>query len=62
MTLTVPLVVLLGLVVWLLHRGGGLRAGQSLIIGLFGFYLAESAAHAPINAVVGHLLRGLLHP
>lgn len=61
MTLAIPLVMLLGLIVWLLHRDDGLRVWQSVIIGLFGFYLADSGVGGLINGAVSHLLRGLSH-
>lgn len=60
MIITIPLVLLLGLVTVLLHRSGDLKARHSLIAVLFGFYLAKSSADEPIDHIVRQLLHGLL--
>lgn len=62
MRLAIPLVVLLGVVVVLLHRSGGMRVWQSVIVALFGFYLAESSAGGPANGVVNHFVHSFFHP
>lgn len=62
MTISISLVLLLGLSVWLMHRYAGLKLLHALVCFLFGFFLAATGA-APlirrpvatvIAAVSGH--------
>jgi hypothetical protein len=49
MKTSLPLVLVLGLVVVLLVRKGGLKVGHALAVILFGFLLASTTAGAQIN-------------
>ncbi|MEU9127889.1 hypothetical protein AB0D08_07220 [Kitasatospora sp. NPDC048540] len=42
MTITLPLVLVLGIVTWAVVRFLGIRLWVAVVIGLFGFYLAHS--------------------
>lgn len=52
MAVSLSLVVVLGGVVWVLHRYGGLKLWHAVICVLFGFYLAATAAAPPIRQLV----------
>ncbi|MER8119021.1 hypothetical protein [Streptomyces sp. NPDC094031] len=56
MTITVPLVLLLGISTLLLVRAEKLSAGAGLVAMVFGFLLADSGAAPAIH----HLVSGLL--
>jgi hypothetical protein len=51
-----PLVLLLGIVVLLLHRAREVRVFHLLVIGLFGFFLGSTFFAGPIRSVLGWLL------
>lgn len=55
MTLTMPFVVLLGLVIFLILRSGELTWWQVVLVGLFGFYLDRTGLAAPIGHFVSSL-------
>ncbi|MFC1436565.1 hypothetical protein ACEZDB_38630 [Streptacidiphilus sp. N1-3] len=61
MTMAMPLVMFLGVVVFLMVRSGELRAWQVVLVGLFGFYLAKTHMADPIVGAVAWLLTGLTH-
>ncbi|MEU2628344.1 hypothetical protein [Kitasatospora sp. NPDC007106] len=42
MTITLPLVVVLGVLAWAVIRFLGVRLWVAVVIGLFGFYLAQT--------------------
>ncbi|GAA1101457.1 hypothetical protein [Kitasatospora arboriphila] len=42
MTITLPLVVVLGILAWAVIRFLGVRLWVAVVIGLFGFYLAHT--------------------
>lgn len=52
MAVSLSLVGLLGAVVWVLHRYGGLKLWHAVICLLFGFYLAATAAAPSIRHLV----------
>jgi hypothetical protein len=52
MTISIPLVVILGVVVYLAWRYMGLRAWQVVLCLLFGFFLAATAAAPTIRQLV----------
>ncbi|MYW03056.1 hypothetical protein [Streptomyces sp. SID3343] len=56
-----PMVVIFGLIVFMLVRAGELRVWQVCVVGLFGFYLAQSSLAPSITALVGSLLGALFH-
>jgi hypothetical protein len=58
---SVPLVAVFGLVSVLLVRGRDVRTWEALVLGLFGYYLAESPVSGSISAAVDWLLHGFLH-
>lgn len=60
-TWQIPLVAVFGLVTVLLVRGRELPLWQAVVVGLFGYYLAESSVSGSISATVDWLLRGFLH-
>ncbi len=62
MTVSVSLVLLLGVLVWILIRYTQLRAWQALVCFLFGFYVAASPVASTIRSAVvavGRLLSGI---
>ncbi|MGI5457627.1 hypothetical protein ACQEWB_31545 [Streptomyces sp. CA-249302] len=52
MSITVSLVVVLAVVVWLLIRKGGLKAGHAIAAVLLGFYLHDSSLAPSISRAV----------
>ncbi|MEV0636430.1 hypothetical protein AB0I77_15960 [Streptomyces sp. NPDC050619] len=52
MSITVSLVVVLAVMVWLLIRKGGLKAGHAIAAVLLGFYLHDSSLAPSISRVV----------
>ncbi|AZP17823.1 hypothetical protein EJC51_17985 [Streptomyces aquilus] len=52
MSITVSLVVVLAVMVWLLIRKGGLKAGHAIAAILLGFYLHGSSLAPSISRVV----------
>jgi hypothetical protein len=59
MTVTVPLVVILGALVWVAWRFMGLRTWQAVLCLLLGFLLAATSAAPEIHRVVTGILRSL---
>ncbi|MCX2970056.1 hypothetical protein WDH52_13955 [Streptomyces sp. TRM70308] len=62
MALSVSSVVLLGIVIFLLTRKGGLKVSHALVCALFGFYLAGSTMAPGIEAggnMIASLVSGL---
>lgn len=59
MTVSIPLVVILGVVVVLAWRYMGLRAWQAVFCLLFGFFLAATTAAPEIRQLVIALVQGL---
>jgi NhaP-type Na+/H+ or K+/H+ antiporter len=57
MNVSVPLVVILGAVVWLAWRYMGLRAWHVVVCLLFGFFLAATDAAPEIRRVVNVLVQ-----
>jgi hypothetical protein len=55
--ISVPAVLLLGLLVMLLWRYAGLGAWHALVCALFGFYLASSSVAAVVNLATRSLLQ-----
>lgn len=56
-----PLVAVFGLVTVLLVRGREMPAWQAVVVGLFGYYLAQSPVSGDVSASIDWLLRGVLH-
>lgn len=56
MTLTMPFVVLLGIVIFLLLRSGELTGWQVVLVALFGFYLDRTSLAEPIGHFVSSLV------
>ncbi|MFG1997789.1 hypothetical protein ACGFNU_01425 [Spirillospora sp. NPDC048911] len=56
MTVSIPLVAILGALVWVAWRYMGLRAWHVAVCLLFGFFLAATSAAPEINRVVTGLL------
>jgi hypothetical protein len=50
---SISAVVLLGIVVFVLIRGGSVRLGPALACGLFGFFLASTGAAPLITDAIG---------
>ena len=54
LAITISLVVLLGVIVWALHRYAGLKLVHAIVCVFFGFFLAATSAAPTIrNAVSG---------
>lgn len=58
-TVAVPLVVILGAVVWLAWRYMGLRTWQAIVCMLTGFLLAATTAAPQIRHIVRGIVRAL---
>ncbi|WP_153812134.1 hypothetical protein [Streptomyces sp. SUK 48] len=56
MTITVPVLLLLGIAILLLVRSGKLSAGAGLVAAVFGFLLADTGAAPAIHHLVSDLL------
>jgi hypothetical protein len=52
MTVTMPLVLIVGLVVFIAYRFMGLRVWQAIVCLIFGFLLAATTAAPDINNLV----------
>ncbi|MFB4308935.1 hypothetical protein [Actinomadura sp. GTD37] len=59
MTVSVPLVAVLGVVVWIAWRYMGLRAWHVAVCLLFGFYLAATSAGPEVRRLVAVLVQAL---
>ena len=59
MTVSIPLVVVLGAVVWLAWRYMGLRTWQAILCMLVGFLLAATTAAPQIRHIVLGIVRAL---
>ncbi|NKZ04355.1 hypothetical protein [Actinomadura latina] len=59
MNVSIPLVAILGAVVWLAWRYMGLRAWQLAVCLLFGFFLAATSAAPEIRQLVTVLVQSL---
>lgn len=59
MTVSIPLVAVLGAVVWLAWRYMGLRTWQAIACMLVGFLLAATAAAPQIRHIVRGIARAL---
>ena len=59
MAISLSLVLVLGVVVWLLHRHAGLKAWHGVICVLFGFFLAASSFAPEIRTTVTAIIRAL---
>ncbi|MEU1172049.1 hypothetical protein [Streptomyces microflavus] len=52
MSLRIPLVLLLGIVLAALIRGGSLKGGPAVVSMLFGFFLASTSVAPDINRFI----------
>ena len=59
MAISISLVLLLGVVVWLLHRYAGLKPWHGFICVLFGFYLATTSLAPEIRNTITAIIRAL---
>lgn len=59
LTVSVPLVVILGAVVFVACRYMGLRVWQAILCLLFGFFIAATAAAPEIRNLVTAIVQGL---
>ncbi|MEU8340277.1 hypothetical protein [Actinomadura geliboluensis] len=59
MNVSVPLVVILGAVVWVAWRYMGLRGWHIVVCLLFGFFLAATSAAPEIRRLVSVLVQSL---
>jgi hypothetical protein len=57
--ISIPLVVVLGAVVWLAWRYMGLRTWQAVLCMLVGFLLAATSSAPTIRHLVTHIVRSL---
>jgi len=58
-TVSIPLVVVLGAILWLAWRYMGLRTWQAILCLLLGFLLAATSAAPPIHHIVHGIVRAL---
>ena len=56
MTVSVSLVLILGVAVWIMHRYAGLRFLHALVCFLFGFLIAATGAAPVIRNIVVSLI------
>ena len=59
MTVSIPLVAILGAIVWIAWRYMGLRAWQIVMCLLFGFFLAATSAAPEIRRLVTIIVQSL---
>ena len=59
MVISLSLVLVLGVVVWLLHRYAGLKVWHGVICVLFGFYLATTSFAPEIRTTVTAIIHAL---
>ena len=59
MAISVSLVLVLGVVVWLLHRYAGLKVWHGVICVLFGFFLATTSFAPEIRTTVTAIIHAL---
>lgn len=59
MAISVSLVLVLGVVVWLLHRYAGLKVWHGFVCVLFGFYLATTSLAPEIRTIVTAIIHAL---
>ena len=59
MAISVSLVLVLGVVVWLLHRYAGLKVWHGVICALFGFFLATTSFAPEIRTTVTAIIHAL---
>jgi hypothetical protein len=57
--MAISLSLVLGVVVWLLHRYAGLKVWHGVICVLFGFFLAASSFAPEIRTTVTAIIRAL---
>jgi hypothetical protein len=62
MTVSVPLVVIFGILVYFAYRYTGLRAWQAIVACIFGFLLAATAAAPEIHSFLSGLINWLSKP
>jgi hypothetical protein len=62
MTVSIPLVAILGVIVYIAWRYVGLRVWQAVACLLFGFLLAATAAAPEINKLITGLVQWLTKP
>jgi hypothetical protein len=59
LVISLSLVLVLGVVVWLLHRYAGLKVWHGVICVLFGFFLATTSFAPEIRTTVTAIIRAL---
>lgn len=59
MTITIPLIVIVGALVWVAWRFMGLRTWQAVLCLLLGFLLAATSAAPAIHRAVTGIIRSL---
>lgn len=59
MTVSIPLVVILGALVYVAWRFMGLRAWHVIVVALFGFFLAATTAAPTIRQIVTAIVRSV---
>jgi hypothetical protein len=61
MTVTVPIVAIVGLIVFIAYRCMGLRVWHALVSLLFGFLLAATSAAPQINRILAAIVAWFQH-
>jgi hypothetical protein len=61
MTVTIPIVAIVGLIVFIAYRYMGLRVWHALVCLLFGFLLAATSAAPQINHVLAAIVEWFQH-
>lgn len=59
MTISISLVLVLGVAVWLMHRYAGLRFTHALVCFLFGFFVAATGAAPVVNNIVTTIITAI---
>jgi uncharacterized membrane protein len=62
MTVSIPLVVLIGAVIYIAWRYMGLRVWQAVVCLIFGFLLAATTAAPEIHKIITGLVHWLTNP
>ena len=62
MTVSIPLVVIVGAFIWIAYRYMGLRIWQAVVCLIFGFLLAATTAAPEIRNILTGLVQWLTRP
>ena len=62
MTVTIPVVLIVGAIIWVAYRYMGLRVWQAVVCLVFGFLLATTTAAPEIRSLITGIVQWLSKP